>query len=119
MLALLLVLLPMLTTPMSATMAHGRMMPVTAAAGPVATHVDAGHDGHDGPNHAQDETDEGSARGVMAGCFACPACPACPFAVPLALPELPPAPMAREFVHSRWPQPPAPVPSPPLEPPRA
>lgn len=120
-LALLLILLPALTSPMSAAMAHGRMMPAASAtpANPVALHVEAAHDDHDCLNHAGEDTDQGSAGGLMAGCFACPACPACPFAVPLALPDLPPAPLARDFAHRPWPQPPALVPSPPLEPPRA
>lgn len=118
---MLLVLLPALTTPMSAAMAHGRTMPATssAPADPVALHVEAAHDDHDCLNHAQEDTDQGSAGRLMAGCFACPACPACNVAIPLALPELLPAPMARDFALGLWPRPPAAAPSPPLEPPRA
>lgn len=121
MLALLLVLLPTLTTPMSAAMAHGRMIPAASAApaDPAAPHVEALPDDHDCLHHSDGDADRHATSGLMDGCFACPACPACPFAVPLALPDLPPAPPARDFAHRPWPQPPALVPSPPLEPPRA
>ena len=120
-LALMLVLLPVLAGPLSAATAHKGFMAFAPAvsAGHADSHGDAAQGRPDCPGHGDEDRDETAPTGLMAGCFACPACPACNVAIPLALPELLPAPMARDFAPGLWPRPPAAAPSPPLEPPRA